>query len=77
MTIEAMDLAALRRSRGITQVELAERLGWTQASISRFERQSDRRVSTLATYIEGLGGVLSIGAIFADTNDYQRLVVTR
>ena len=49
-----VDLPALRRAVGITQAELAERLGWEQARVSRFERQSDWRLSTLADYLEAL-----------------------
>lgn len=40
-------LAAARRSRGIRQVELARRLGVTNANISRIEHGADLKVSTL------------------------------
>ena len=61
-----MTLAELRRFRGVTQVELAERLGWSQSSVSRFEHQRDMRVSTLAAYVSALGGVLALWAEFDD-----------
>lgn len=50
-----VDLPALRREVGVTQAELAERLGWEQARVSRFERQADWRLSTLADYLQALG----------------------
>jgi len=46
---------ALRLAAGVTQAELAERLGWEQARVSRFERQADWRLSTLADYLQALG----------------------
>jgi transcriptional regulator with XRE-family HTH domain len=40
-------LAVARRARGLSQAELADRLGVTNANISRIERGSDLKVSTL------------------------------
>ncbi|MEX2441797.1 MAG: XRE family transcriptional regulator [Pontimonas sp.] len=58
----AYQLRALRRARGLTQVELAERLGVSQNRVSRLERGDiDRvRIDTLARYVESLGGSLHI-----------------
>ena len=50
-----VDPRALRLAAGVTQAELAERLGWEQARVSRFERQADWRLSTLADYLQALG----------------------
>lgn len=50
-----IDLAAIRRVTGLTQVELATNLGVGQAQISKFERQSDMLLSTLAAYLDALG----------------------
>ena len=50
-----VDPRALRLAAGVTQSELAERLGWEQARVSRFERQTDWKLSTLADYLEALG----------------------
>jgi transcriptional regulator with XRE-family HTH domain len=50
-----IDLASLRRTAGVTQVELAEALGTSQGQISRMERQQDMLVSTLAAYFQALG----------------------
>lgn len=50
-----IDLAAIRRTTGLTQVELAATLGVGQAQISKVERQSDMLISTLAAYLTALG----------------------
>lgn len=60
----ALELAELRTSRGITQVQLAERLGRGQGSVSALERRDDVFVSSLREYIEALGGELEISAVF-------------
>lgn len=53
-------LAALRRERGLTQAELASRLGISQSDLSKFERRQDVRLSTLRAYLEALGGKLRL-----------------
>jgi len=50
-----IDLAAIRRAAGLTQTELAAILGVGQAQISKIERQDDMLISTLASYLTGLG----------------------
>jgi len=55
-----IDLAAIRRAAGLTQVELAANLGVGQAHISKLERQSDMLISTLASYLQALGAEASL-----------------
>jgi transcriptional regulator with XRE-family HTH domain len=50
-----IDLAQLRRDVGVTQVELAERLGVKQAAVSKLERKTDFLLSSLTNYLEALG----------------------
>jgi transcriptional regulator with XRE-family HTH domain len=50
-----IQLAAIRRVAGLTQVELAANLGVGQAQISKIERQSDMLLSTLSAYLTALG----------------------
>ena len=50
-----VDLAAIRRTTGLTQVGLAANLGVGQAQVSKIERQSDMLLSTLASYLSALG----------------------
>ena len=53
-------LAALRRRHGLTQVELAGRMGVSQSDLSKLERRRDVRLSTLRAYAEALEGRISI-----------------
>lgn len=59
-------LAELRRSRRMTQAQLGERLGISQSDVSKLERRRDVRVSTLATFVEALGGRLRAIAVFSE-----------
>ena len=65
-TIAAMPLDELRKAREMTQAKLAETLGVNQGEVSKIERRTDMYVSTLANYIEALGGTLEIRAVFRD-----------
>lgn len=57
-------LGELRHARSLTQVQLAKSLGVTQAQVSRIENQADLYLSTLASYVEAMGGELQIAARF-------------
>lgn len=63
---DALDLRALRSGRGVTQVELASRLGKSQGNVSELERRNDVYLSSLREYVEGLGGRLEVTAVFDD-----------
>jgi DNA-binding XRE family transcriptional regulator len=52
----AMGLAALRQAAELTQVELARKLGVTQAAVSRMEQPHDLLLSTLNACLEAVGG---------------------
>jgi DNA-binding Xre family transcriptional regulator len=64
--LATMELNELRVSRGITQEELAERIGTRQANVSQIERRTDIHISTLKQVIEAMGGELVITARFPD-----------
>jgi transcriptional regulator len=59
-------LGELRKSRKITQKELARRLGTRQPNISRLERRPDLRIRALREAIEAMGGELRLTAHFPD-----------
>ena len=65
---EEMTRQELRRVRKRTQVQVAKKLGVTQDSVSRLEQRSDLLLSTLRSYVEALGGSLSLIAEFPDQN---------
>lgn len=53
-------LAALRQARKKTQSQIGASLGVGQDSVSRLEARSDVLISTLRTYVEALGGRLTL-----------------
>ena len=55
-----MLLTELRKLEGMTQVELARKLGIKQPAVSQLEQQGDMQVSTLQRIVVALGGVLEI-----------------
>jgi transcriptional regulator with XRE-family HTH domain len=50
-----IDLPAIRKATGLTQIELAAKLGVGQAAVSKIERQSDMLLSTLSAYLTAVG----------------------
>ena len=63
---DALALAEIREKRELTQTDIAQVLKMSQANVSRIERQENLYLSTLAEYVEALGGKLKISAVFAD-----------
>lgn len=51
----ARQLAEHRRDAGLTQAELAKRMGTSQGQITRFESGADTRLSTVARYAAAIG----------------------
>jgi DNA-binding XRE family transcriptional regulator len=70
---DAMALAELRASRGVTQVQLAGVLDVNQSSVSGIERRQDVYLSSLTDYVEGLGGKLKLSAVFPDGETVIRM----
>jgi transcriptional regulator with XRE-family HTH domain len=65
-SLASMPLDEIRKARQMTQAKLAETLGVNQGEISKIEHRTDIYISTLAGYVEALGGKLEIRAIFPD-----------
>ena len=59
-------LGELRRESGLSQQDIAEELGVSQASVSKIEHQDDPQVSTLMRYLDALGANLELRAVFPD-----------
>ena len=57
---EYLTLQELRKAKALTQVQLAETLGIQQATIAKYERQSDLLLSTLTSYVRAMGGSLKL-----------------
>lgn len=81
--LDLAELAELRKSQGITQAELAERLGVSQPNVAKIEAAGKAAcevggpasgkssaaniyLSTLAGYVEALGGRLELRATFPE-----------
>ncbi|SMC90802.1 XRE family transcriptional regulator [Rhizobium sp. RU36D] len=63
---EYRTLQELRKSRQLTQENIAQLLGINQENVSRLERRNDLLLSTLRDYIAAMGGDLEIVARFPD-----------
>ncbi len=68
--IRARTLAEQRVRLGLTQAEVAQRMGVRQERVSAIERAQPgaTEVRTLAAYVEALGGRLQISAEFSGEN---------
>lgn len=64
--LQKMKLAELRQARQLSQEQMAELLNIKQASISKLERRTDMYISTLRSFIRGMGGELEITARFPE-----------
>lgn len=66
LVAEEMSLRELRRAHKLTQECIAETLGIGQDQVSRLEQRSDLLLSTLRSYVEAMGGRLTLVAEFPD-----------
>jgi transcriptional regulator with XRE-family HTH domain len=57
---EYLTLQELRKALDLTQTDLAGALEINQVNISRLEKRSDLKLSTLRDYLKGLGGTLKL-----------------
>jgi len=64
--LQRMALDELRNAKQLTQADMAELLDVPQSSISRIEQRADMYLSTLRNYVEAMGGILQIQAIFPE-----------
>ena len=61
-----LPLRGAREGLGITQAEMAARLGTDQGEISRIERRANVRYATLRRYAEALGARCDVAFVFPD-----------
>jgi len=59
-----MPLQQLRAARELTQQQMAKLLEVHQSEISKIEKRTDMYLSTLASYVRAMGGVLELRAVF-------------
>jgi DNA-binding XRE family transcriptional regulator len=63
---EELHLRELRRLRKLTQARLSKKLKIGQEGVSRIEKRTDLYLSTLRSYVEGVGGELILMVKFPD-----------
>ena len=63
---EEAALRDIRKSRALTQEQVAKRLGGKQVYVSRLESRTDVKVSTLREYVKALGGELQLLVTFPE-----------
>ncbi len=63
---DRLALKRLREARGVSQVELARRMGVTQATISKLEHRADPSLTSVREWVVALGGHLEVQAKFDD-----------
>jgi Helix-turn-helix domain len=63
---EEYALRDIRKARHVTQEQVAERLGGKQVYISRLEKRSDVKLSTLREYVRAIGGDLQLMVTFPE-----------
>ena len=68
--IIGQSLKKLRELAGVTQQDMAARLGVGQASISKIEHRGDVHIHSLQRYVEALGATLRIEATFPATQAF-------
>lgn len=61
----AVSLSELRHKRGVTQVEVAERMGVSQVTVSKLERADNPTFASVRRYVEALGGEAQVVAVFS------------
>ncbi len=59
----AAGLTALRETAGISQRELAERIGVSQPRIAAIERSRNVTIDVLEQYVQALGGHLEVSVV--------------
>lgn len=57
-------LDRVRTGRGLTQTDVARRMGTSQSHVAQVEARDDVYLSTLFSYVRALGGDLRIEAVF-------------
>ena len=67
-SVSGAQLADIRRQLGMTQVQLAQATGLSQARISQIENGTATSLETLRTYVAGLGGHLDVVARIGNIN---------
>lgn len=66
-----MKFSDYRKNRGMTQEEVANRMGVTQVMVSKIERSGNVTVKTLRQYFNAMGYKLDIEPKFVGYNSFK------
>lgn len=64
--IDGHRLAERRKTFGLSQTEVADRMGVTKSRVSQIERGEVSTIEAVARYVQALGGQIQISAVFGD-----------
>lgn len=64
--IDGHRLAERRKALGLSQTEVAARMGVTKSRVSQIERGEVSTIEAVARYVQALGGQIQISAVFGD-----------
>jgi DNA-binding XRE family transcriptional regulator len=64
--VDAKRLAERRISLGLTQADVAGRMGITKSRVSQIERGEVSTVDVVGRYVKAIGGQLQISAVFGN-----------
>ncbi|MGC2939423.1 MAG: helix-turn-helix domain-containing protein [Brevibacterium sp.] len=67
--VRAYRLKELRSTAGLTQHELADRIGVSQRQVSKIEHGDleNTKIGTVRRYLEAVGGNLTLDVVFGET----------
>ena len=68
-------LRELRQARHVTQDQLATQVGMSQSDLSKAERRSDPKLSTVRSLLEGLGLELRLVGVDPDTGAAHEIAI--
>jgi DNA-binding XRE family transcriptional regulator len=64
--IDGHRLAERRKALGLSQTDVADRMGVTKSRVSQIERGEVSTIEAVARYVQALGGQIQISAVFGD-----------
>ena len=67
----SVELVRLREAMGLSQQQLADRVGVTQEAVSQLENARDLRLSNIASYVMALGGEVRLAVRLPDHEEVR------
>ena len=64
--IDSHRLADRRKTLGLSQADVADRMGVTKSRVSQIERGEVSTIEVITRYVQALGGQIQVSAVFGD-----------